>query len=240
MNTIYEIRRKNVEHMIEHSESRRAFAMQIGIEYNLLNQYLSHKKPKNIGDKLALKVTTGFGLPDGWLDTMHDSSAIKNIIKKDIATKYVAQNHENSTNILNHPNGDQKITAKITPIQNNLIMIKGQEVEVTESVEQFENVFVPNDVINPIAYKIKGTGYQRPYRNGYGVICEYEGMPISGEDVIIFCNDGKIFAGEFLYEQDVLISIASITGDNEEILKSNIKRISPVKAFLSPSQIKSI
>lgn len=237
MLTIYEIRKKNVESMIEFSSSRRAFAEKIGIEYNLLNQYMSKRNPKNIGDKLALKITTSHQLPEGWLDHEHDLSAIKNVVNTQVTSANDALITDNLKIVENHPSTNQNYAVKSIPILNFLKTNKGEELEVSQDVKETANVYVPPSIINPIAYQIKGTGYGKPYRNGYVVVCEFQGEPISGEDVLIFCKDGTIYAGEFLYQQDILISINSIDGEKDEILKENIERISPVKLFISQSQI---
>ena len=238
MKTVYEIRKINTELMIQHSQSRRAFAQKIGIEYNLLNQYLSKKNPKNIGDKLALKITESHQLQTGWLDNIHDESAVSNIILNDTATHFDATKDDISNISENHPSIDQNYAVKSIALLNNLILNKGENLEVSKNVEEAVNVYAPPGLINPIAYRIKGTGYSKPYRNGYVVICEFAGEPVSGEEVLIFCKEGKIYAGEFLYQQDILFSIESITGEKDEILKENVSRVSPVKAFISPSQLK--
>ncbi len=116
--------------------------------------------------------------------------------------------------------------------------VKGEKLEVNDNIEEIKNIHIPAGINNPIAYLIKGTGFSKPYKNGYAVICEFTGTPVAGEEVLIFCKDGKIYAGEFLFEQDILVSIESVDGDKENILKENISRTSPVKMFISPSQIK--
>ena len=237
MLTVYEIRKGNVELMINFFGSRRLFAEKIGIEYNLLNQYMSKKNPKNIGEKLALKITSSNELPEGWLDHVQDELAIQNIVNSQMASNLVAENSNNQSFEENHPSNDQPFAVKSIPILNYLIMKKGDDLEVSKDVEETANVYVPPNIINPIAYQIRGTGYSKPYRNGYVIVCEFSGIPVAGEDVLIFCKDGSIFVGEFLYEQDILISINSIAGDNDEILKENISRISPVKVFITQSQI---
>ena len=237
MLTVYEIRKINTVQMIEFSGSRRAFAAKIGMEYNLLNQYMSSKNPKNIGDKIAKKITSAHNLPDGWLDHEHDPLAIKNALKSEITTIYDASISKSENIYINHPSTNQNNIVKSIPILNYLIMKRGEKLEVSEDVEETLNVFVPPGIVNPIAYQIKGTGYAKPYRNGCAVICEFSGTPIAGEDLLIFCKDGRIYIGEFLYQQDILIVISSITGENDEILKEDIARISPVKAFIMQSQI---
>lgn len=237
MLTVYEIRKKNVESMIEFSSSRRAFAEKIGMEYNLLNQYMSKKNPKNIGDKFAFKITEAYQLPEGWLDHEHESNAIKNIVSTHSATITDVINTDNSILSENHPSVDQNFAVKSIPILNFLRMNKGEELEVSKNVEETASVYIPPSIINPIAYQIHGTGFSKPYRNGYVVVCEFQGEPIPGEDVLIFCKNGNIFVGEYLYSQNILISINSIDGSKDEILKEQIERISPVKVFIAPSQI---
>lgn len=240
MLTVYDIRRKNVESLVKHSSSRKAFCEKVDIEYNLLNQYMSKKNPKNIGDKLVLKITTAFSLPDGWLDHVQDENALKNIVLVSSASNDDASILENLSSEENHPSFDLNFAVKSIPILNFLKMNKGEKLEVTDAIEESINIYVPPNIINPTAYQIRGTGFNKPYRNGYVIVCEFNGTPVPGEDVLIFCKNGSIFAGEFLYSQDILISIESIDGKKDEILKENIDRISPVKIFMAPSQIPTI
>ena len=77
------------------------------------------------------------------------------------------------------------------------------------NIEEVKNINLPAGINNPIAYLIRGTGFSKPYRNGYAIVCEFAGIPIPGEEVLIFCKDGSIYAGEFQREEDILISIDS-------------------------------
>lgn len=237
MQTVYEIRKNNLLLILSFYESRKAFCEKLGIEYNHLNQYLGVKSRKNIGDKFAAKVTEAHQLPIGWLDHVQDKLTVKNIVESQLATTGVAQNQSNQKNVENHPSFDAENTLRIVAISNILKMSKGENLEVSASVEEIKNISVPTTITNPIAYLIRGKGFAKPYRNGYCMVCEYAGEPIQGEEVLIFCKDGKIYAGEYLFEQDILIKIDSIDGEIDSILKEDIARISPVKMFISPSQI---
>lgn len=233
MQTVYEIRKNNLLEILEQYESRKAFCEKLGIEYNHLNQYLGKKSQKNIGDKFAAKVTEAHKLPIGWLDHPHDKLAIKNIVQSQEATNTVVQLRE----IENHPSIDQSNTLKMVSLANILKMSKGEDLEISANTEEVKNIHVPSNMINPIAYLIKGKGFAKPYRNGYVVICEYTGQPIAGEEVLIFCKDGTIFAGEYLFEQQGLIKIDSVDGVIETLDQKDITRTSPVKMFISPSQL---
>lgn len=238
LTTVYETRKNNLLIMLDQYESRRVFAEKICIEYNLLNQYLGQKKPKNIGDKLAAKITDAHNLPTGWLDHPQDVLTIKNIVESQSTTNSVAQHQGDQIKSSNHPSIEESDQIKMIGLTNILRMTKGEKLEVSANTEEIKNIPIPLGVKNPAAYLIKGLGYAKPYKNGYVIICEYTGIAIPGEEVLIFCKDGKIYAGEYLFEQDILISIDSITGEKDNILKENIARISPIKYFISPSQIK--
>lgn len=238
MQTVYEIRKSNLLTILEFYENRRAFCEKLGIEYNHLNQYLGKKSKKNIGDKFAEKITYAHNLPVGWLDHPHDRLTIKNIINSNVTTKYVASELEKTNKSINHPSIDESDMLRIAPLTKILKMSKGEELAEIDNIEEIKNINIPKGILNPIAYLIRGTGFSKPYRNGYAVICEFSGNPIPGEEVLIFCKDDSIYAGEFLREEDILINIDSVDGSNERILKERIARISPIKMFISPSQIK--
>lgn len=237
ISTVFEIRRKNVEVILKFYESRHAFAEKISTDYNLLNQYLSHKKPKRIGEKLAGKITTAHNLPEGWLDSLHDEATIRNIIQGQSTTKVDAENTKKTENYANHPSVDSSSHTRMIGLNNTLIMSRGEKLSIAHNTDLIKNINIPEGIKNPVAYVIKGIGYAKPYRNGYVVICEYVGVPIAGEEVLIFMKNGDIYAGEYLFEQDILISIDSVEGKNEKLHKDDIARISPVKVFVSPSQL---
>lgn len=238
MQTVYEIRKSNLLEILEQFGSRKAFCERLGIEYNLLNQYLGKKSQKNIGDKFAARVTESLNVPTGWLDHPHDKLAIKNIIQSQVATDSVVHLSKTTDKVENHPSIDQSNALRMVSLSNILKMSKGENLELSANTEEIKNIHVPVGMINPIAYLIKGTGFAKPYRNGYAVVCEYTGQPIAGEEVLIFCKNGSIYAGEYLFEQDGLVKIDSVEGALETLQKDSIDRISPVKMFISPSQIK--
>lgn len=238
MQTVYDIRKNNLLTMLEFYETRRDFCEKLGIEYNHLNQYLGKKSKKNIGDRFAEKVTDAHGLPLGWLDHSHDRLTIKNIIESNQTTSFVAPEQQSKNKSTNHPSIDQNDVLRLLPLKHIVKMSKGEELAVIDNIEEVKNINIPAGIQNPIAYLIRGTGFTKPYRNGYVMVCEFSGTPISGEETLVFCKDGSIYAGEFQREEDILISIDSVDGMNDRILKENIARISPVKMFISPSQIK--
>ncbi len=239
LTTIYETRKNNVFLMIQCYPSRQDFADKIDIAYNLLNQYLGKKNPKNIGDKLANKITSSHNLSEGWLDHPHDIATIKSIINtqpatnSDVSVEGIPQIEQNHSSI---DSGDM---SKIITFANQLKIAKGEILEVTNDVKEVKqiNFPIPTSIKNPIAYLIVGSGYTKPYKNGYGIVCEFTGKPVAGEEVLIFCKNDQIFAGEFLFENSGFIDIDSIDGEREQIAFDDIARISPIKYFISPSQI---
>lgn len=234
LSDVYQTRKRNLLLLIKYSSSRGDFADLVGSGYNNLNQYLSQKNPKQIGSKFAEKVTTALKLPHGWLDSPQDESTVKVIMKSLSTTGNDVQHQQNQKIDDQAASLNQNNPLKMIPLMNILKISKGENLEVTENIDETKNVYAPPGIVNPIAYLIKGTGYSKPYRNGYTIICEFSGAASSGAETLIFTKDEKIFAGEFLYEQDILIAIDSIDGEKINILKENIARISPIKAFLAP------
>lgn len=233
---VYATRKNNVIQMMSLFSTRKEFVSKIDIDYNLFNQYIGPRSKKNIGDKLALRITESFYLPKGWLDHPQDLATIKSILESQQNLEDSLNNNTQKVEV-NHTSNSSNNQFRMLKLINILKISKGEDLEVTTDLQEKRAVSVPSNIENPMAYLIKGTGYKKPYSNGYAAVCQYMGQPIAGEDVIVFCKDGKIFAGEFLFEQDILLKIESIDGQIDSILKDNIARTSPVKMFISPSQL---
>ncbi|WP_336916618.1 hypothetical protein [Acinetobacter modestus] len=231
---VYQTRKKNLLLLVKNSPSRTEFADLIDSGYNNLNQYLAANKPKRIGSQFAEKVNEKLLLPHGWLDTPHDENEIKIIITRMFTTSTDVNIQKNQRNEDLTSSKNQSNLLKIIPLGKILKIVKGENLEVTDNLEVTKNIYAPAEIINPIAYLLKGTGYSKPYRNGYIFICEFSGKPAPGGETLIFTKDEKIYAGEFLYEQDILISIESADGEKINISKNDIDRISPIRAILLP------
>lgn len=90
-----DIRRQNLRALInEHTLnglSRAAFAEKVGVTASQLSQVASPKFVRNIGDLLARRVESAFGLPAGWMDNIH-SDADSKPGKAESANNYNLQN----------------------------------------------------------------------------------------------------------------------------------------------------
>ena len=77
--TIAEIRRRNLQLLLDESEERTAVALaaRCGTTSSYLSQIQTqfpdrYDKPREIGTRLARKLEKGCNKPEGWMDTIHD------------------------------------------------------------------------------------------------------------------------------------------------------------------------
>lgn len=76
-----DIRKANLEQMLEKhlatsGNTKASFAELLGISASQFSQLLGEKSVRNVGDKMARKIETSLGLPNGWLDSLHSAEAI--------------------------------------------------------------------------------------------------------------------------------------------------------------------
>jgi len=71
MKTVKEIRLENARALA--NEGPAEFARRIDSSTQQVNQVIGPAPTRNIGDKLARRIETAFGRPEGWLDVQHDS-----------------------------------------------------------------------------------------------------------------------------------------------------------------------
>lgn len=82
-----DIRRANLasllnDHLINYSGSTKAeFALLCGMVPAQLSQLLGEKSFRNIGDKMARKIESALNLPNGWMDSQHESLSQKDSIE---------------------------------------------------------------------------------------------------------------------------------------------------------------
>ncbi|WP_180074471.1 hypothetical protein [Acinetobacter sp. YH12116] len=239
---IKEIRRTNVLKMLQHLKEdykidRKSFAEIVDIPYNLLNQYLSDNAKKTIGSKIAEKLTEPFGLDATWLDHIQNDVSIQRVLSNKFnATQLDATITEEPTSLDPQSYQDDQKSFKILALAKTIYLSRGQDLEINNNVEIHYQVEVPSTMTIPVAFEIKGTGFNKPYKNGYVIICDMALKTTAGEDVILETTDGKVYCGEFLFEKEGFIEIDSVDGQRDSVNKENILRIYPVVAFVTPSQ----
>lgn len=235
MLNIFEIRRSNVLRITKFI-TRKKLATLIGMEYGLLNQYLREKNPKNFGTETTNRITTALNLADGWLDHLHDDEIIQFLFDKNKqATNYDAQVIKSDVQQINPSSNQLKDTFKITKVILGLLVMEGT-LKLTSDLEEIYSVHYPDNLKSPISFLIVGNTQNKPYKNGWVLICEKNGQPIEGEDCLFFTKDDKVFAGEVLFQKDGFIEIEDIFKHRMSLKISDLKDISPVKMYIPPSQ----
>jgi len=71
---IKQIRRGNMQELIEREPSKAAFARKVGTDPAYVSQLLSVKTRAEIGDAFARNVEKAYELPHGWMDNVHAQS----------------------------------------------------------------------------------------------------------------------------------------------------------------------
>jgi phage repressor protein C with HTH and peptisase S24 domain len=95
MTTIKDVRRQNMQTLAERFPSRAQFSEHIGKSPSQINQIIGKTPLKEVGHKMAREVEKVFGLPEGWMDTDHSVSAIKeNIPQYDLGHVDVYESDE--------------------------------------------------------------------------------------------------------------------------------------------------
>lgn len=231
-----EIRKKNTLELLDFFE-RKDFAILVGIEYTLLNQYLSANAPKNIGNNNAKKITDSFNLPEGWLDHEHTKAEIFRVAyNSGKATKNVAENL-NNTNLVAEPSSVTTENGyRILNIKNSIKIQKGEDLEISELPTAKSSIFVSPTIEAPIAFEITGSGYSKPYKVGFIFLCDAKKIIESGDDAVFITIQGQIILGEFLFERDGVMDIEALDNQRLSLDRNNLKNILPIVAFYPTSQ----
>lgn len=243
---INQIRRVNVLNILkilkdDYGIDRNKFAEITGINYNLLNQYLSENAKKNIGNKTATAITKPLDINPEWLDQIRNELEIKLILNNSFgATRNVVDNTNPSTNVEVKTYNLNNTPFTIIPILKTIYIYRGKELKIIDNETIKHAVEAPSGLIDPVAYEITGSGYNRPFKKGFVLICDSGIYPNGGDDTIVKTVDDKIFIGEFVYDRESEIEVETIEGTREIIEKSTIDKISTIVAFLNPRQKRSI
>lgn len=236
MLSIKEIRKKNTLELLEFFE-RKEFSLLVGIEYSLLNQYLSANAPKNIGNNNAKKITDTFNLPEGWLDHEHTKAEIFRVAyNSGKATKNVAEGLKHTNLVTETTSVTTENGYRILNIKNSIKIQRGQDLEISELPTVKSSIFVSPTVDSPIAFEVLGSGYPKPYKVGFIFLCDAKKIIEPGDDAIFIKIDGQIILGEFLFERDEIYDIERLDGGRESLNKNQIKDVLPIVAFYPSSQ----
>lgn len=239
---INEIRRVNVLKILKQLKDsfgidRAGFAELAGMNYNLLNQYLSENAKKNIGPKTAKSITQVLDIAPEWIDQIRNEYEINLILSsKFTATKPVADLKKTAVNNSVKPYIATQNHFKILPISKKMYLYRGKTVEITENEIIEHSIEIPSSLIDPLAFEIVGSGYNKPYLNGFVIICDRAIDPAGGDDVVIKTIDNKYFVGEFMYSRENNIEIMTIDGIREIVENMNIEIISTVVAYYTSRQ----
>lgn len=233
---VKEIRKKNLNEFLKYFE-RKDFAALVKIDYVLLNQYIPENAPKNIGINNAKKITDAFDLPNGWLDHEHTEEEVFRVVyKSGKATKNVAEMLKNTNLVAEDTSHNSKNGYRILYIKNIIKIQRGIDLQISEIPDPKTYIFVSPNTEAPVAFEVTGTGYQKPYKTGYIIVCDSKKLLEPGDDVIFIKNDNTPYYAEFLYEKDGIKEFENLDGERLSIEKSEIKYIYPVTAYYPSSQ----
>lgn len=236
MLSVKEIRKKNTLELLDYFE-RKEFSLLVGIEYSLLNQYLSPNAPKNIGNNNAKKITDAFNVPSGWLDHEHTKSEIFRVAyNSGRATKNVAENLKNTNLVTETTSVTTENGYRILTIKNSIKIQRGEDLEISELINVKSSIFVSPTVKSPIAFEVTGSGYPKPYKVGFIFLCDSQKIIEPGDDAVFITIDGKIILGEFLFERDDVMDIETIDATRESLDRKKVKNILPIVAFYPANQ----
>lgn len=231
---IKQIRLYNLEIALTFIE-RKELAEKLDYQTNYLNQFLSQKNPKPVGDSLARRFEEKFNLVHGWFDarrSAYDFSILfnksANATKVDaVAVKYDGQ----------HFSEDHK--NNIVPIEVTIEAMNSESdyVELKKTVLK-KGIYTPKVKVNTVAFIIKGGELPRPYKNGSVVVANENELPKSGEDIIIKCRSDEWYVCEFLYQTESAYDLENLkTGKRMTLQVSEIQKFYHVIGNFPPSQI---
>lgn len=236
MLSVKEIRKINTLALLEFFE-RKDFAIFVGIEYSLLNQYLSANAPKNIGNNNAKKITDALKVPEGWLDHEHTQSEVFRVAyNSGKATKNVAENLKNTNLVTETTSVTNENGYRILNIKNSIKIQRGHDLEISELPTAKSSIFVSPSIGSPIAFEITGSGYAKPFKVGFVFLCDASKVIEPGDDAIFINVNGEIILGEFLFERDGIYDVETLEGSRSSIDKNSLKNILPIVAFYPASQ----
>lgn len=236
MLSVKDIRKNNLNKFLKYFE-RKDFASIVKIDYVLLNQYIPENAPKNIGLNNAKKITEAFQLPEGWLDHEHTEEEVFRVVyKSGKATKNVAEMLENTNLVAEDTSHNSKNGYRILNIKNIIKIQRGQDLQISEIPDPKSYIFVPPSMEAPVAFEVSGTGYQKPYKTGYLIVCDAKKTLEPGDDVVFVKSDNIPEFAEFLYERDGMKEFETLDGKRLSIEISEIKYVYPVTAYYPSSQ----
>lgn len=236
MLSVKEIRKRNTLELLEFFE-RKDFSQLVGIEYSLLNQYLSLNAPKNIGNNNAKKITEAFNLPEGWLDHEHTPAEVFRVAyNSGKATKNVVNNLKNTNLVAEASSVMTENGYRILNIKNSIKIQKGEALEISELPIAKSSIFVSPTVETAVAFEVTGSGYPKPYKVGFVFLCDAKKIIESGDDAVFVTNLGEIIVAEFLFEREEIMEVETIDNERRSLERKNIKNILPIVAFYPASQ----
>ncbi len=105
MKTISEIRRKNLNTIINESGGRKAFSDKLGRDYSQISQWVNAsidsttKKPREISSKSARRIENIANKKTGWLDVEHGKNYVPKTTEAEEAAKIIDEIIDDQTRI---------------------------------------------------------------------------------------------------------------------------------------------
>ena len=174
---IYQIRLTNALQLIDRAGSRSNAAERLQMTTNLLNQYLSQKTPKRIGDKLARRFEIAFDLAENSMDQVIGST----------------QNVE-PVDQLQSSTSNSGVALRFFPLMGAIMPTKsGHGAEIMLYETKFF-VKVPSAHADSVVYRVTQSSFGDSVRIGWYLCCSRL-QPKTRDFVLVTGKDQK-FLGE--------------------------------------------
>ena len=185
---IRNIRLQNMIKLIEQCGKQSVFADRVGMQSNEVSQIKNPSTKRNIGDSLARRIESEFGLSEGWMDQYHDSvlqDQSKHSTVMESASFYGRMDAWDSNTPLNDNEVevpffmDVELSAGVG--SDFGLELKGAKVRFSKSTLRSKNVQPENAVV----VKISGNSMEPRFFDG-----DVVGVDMASKKII----DGKFYA----------------------------------------------
>lgn len=222
MKSIYDVRLDNLKYILTFKK-RKDLSIIIGIDYNLLNQYLGSNAKKRLGPKSAAKINKGLSLPENWLDTPHTLNQVK-----------LALNNQIDETITDFDSTDI-LTIKAQRDSNSKIDFNAEHT-LDDLFKRYGKIRHAQYLLNNTRlFLIEGSSTKFLYRNGQLIGCSKSTELKPGTDVLIVFENGEVIISEFLYERFEYLNFMNVLKGREIFAKNEIQYIAPIDFVMMPN-----
>ncbi|EPS5379636.1 LexA family transcriptional regulator [Escherichia albertii] len=195
-----DIRKSNLAFLLdEHKKiagnTNASFADKLGVSPSQLTQVSGEKSTRNIGDKLARKFEAALGLPNGWLDLVHDVTPIASC--SDSLT-FVGQ-----------------VRKGLVRVVGEAILGVDGTIEMTEERDGWLKIY--SDDPDAFGLRVKGDSMWPRIKSGEYVLIEPNTKVFPGDEVFVRTIEGHNMIKILGYDRDGEYQFTSINQDHRPI-----------------------